>query len=99
MLYFLRKELECLHEHSTPDGDGHWICKGSGQVMRAAAVSHSIHDALIPMGGSGMVRRVMHLFCPSCQEGQDAPREGSPVKENELCQADEEFNIVELTEV
>ena len=54
-----------------------WV-HSCGTTLLAAEVSHSIHDSLIPLAGSGRVHTEIVPFCPKCQE-KPSPY-GAPIK-------------------
>ena len=51
---------------STPDGDG-WV-HSCGTTLLGATVTHSVHDGIIPLAGSGRVEREVVPYCPKCQD-------------------------------
>ncbi len=84
VIWIIVKEKAWLQYHASWDGSN-WRCNTTGVLIEMAKMGRSIWEIGVPgIGtGSGEVRDIFHIYCPSCQS-RPKIRYGSPIHENEL---------------
>lgn len=65
-------------------GHTNGICFIGGDEISIDSVGRSIHHRIGI--GSGEVRNIGIVYCPTCDEKPILPKHGTPITEDELCQ-------------
>lgn len=84
----VKKDQDWVEEHAFFDElEEAWRCKTTRCFIQPSVVRRSLHDSQftgLKAAGSGDVRLVTHLHCPSCNSDYKPPEHGTPIRIEEL---------------
>lgn len=80
MSYYTRASVERFKK-DIEAGRPHSKC---GTQLRYVGTGRSVWDGVFSCSGSGEVRNVAEIYCPTCDGEKDAPEYGAPINERDI---------------